>query len=768
LFYKNFTIFNKKIMKKLLLIILLYTFVGYSQTTLPLIPQPKEIVINQGSFLLNATTIFIVNEKSNNEVALFNSFLQSKFNFQLQVKTSSKSPENAIDVYIQNPIDSVSEKYELEIKPKQITIKAVNNKGVFYAFQTLIQLLPIAKTNDIQIPCLTIKDEPKYAWRGMHLDVSRHFFPIDFIKKYIDYLAMYKMNTFHWHLTDDQGWRIQILKYPKLTEIGSIRKKSMIGHFSEHRFEEKEYSGFYTQEEINDVVAYAKKRHVTIVPEIEMPGHSLAAVTAYPEYSCTGGPFEVGTQWGGFDDVFCPKEETFTFIQDILKEVMMLFPSQYIHIGGDECNKVSWHKCPNCQALMHKKGLKDEMELQSYFIRRIEQFINANGRKIIGWDEILEGGLAPNAAVMSWRGTEGGISAAKDRHFVVMCPGSHCYFDHYQGDPKNEPVAIGGYTTVEKVYSYNPTPVELSAEESKYILGAQGNVWSEYIYTPKDVEYMAMPRMAALSEVVWGTSKPNDFANFQSRLVKHFEVLDQMKVNYSKSLFQITSSVSPSLTGKGILLNLKSVYGSNGIHYTTNGEAPTFKSNHYQNPIAISESLTLKAAYFDKESQKSIIMEQPFFITQSTGKKITLVNEPHQNYAIGGKFSLVDGVRGNMQKYSRDWLGFLGKDLNATIDLGTKKPVSKVTIDVLYNDGSWIHYPKSIEVLVSNDGKVFKSLQLISNEEIVSKNGMVDISFPSEECKFVKVIATKIDKIPDGFPGAGSNAWLFVDEIMVE
>lgn len=756
-------------MKNALLLLFLITSVGYTQTTLQLIPQPKEIQQQTGNFVLNNSTFFLVNDVDNNEVALFNAYIQSKYEYELKVLTNSKNATNSISIQVENPKDSISEKYELIVTPKQITIKSIGNAGVFYAFQTLMQLLPVAKFKEAQIPCLTIIDEPKFKWRGMHLDVSRHFFSVDFVKKYIDYLAMYKMNTFHWHLTDDQGWRIEILKYPLLTQLGSIRYKSMIGHFSEHRFDDKIYKGFYTQDEIKDVVAYAQKRHVTIIPEIEMPGHSLAALAAYPQYSCTGARVKVATQWGSFDDVLCPgKEETFQFVQEILDEIMVLFPSKYIHIGGDECSKVRWKTCPNCQAYMRQEGMQDETELQSYFIRRIEFFLNYYGKKLIGWDEILEGGLAPNATVMSWRGTEGGITAAKDNHDVVMSPGSHCYFDHYQGDPKNEPIAIGGYTTVEKVYSFNPIPTELTPEKGKHILGAQGNVWTEYINTPAEVEYMAMPRMAALAEVVWGTSKPNDYVNFQSRLIKHFDLLDEMNVNYSKSIFQITTSVSPSKNGNGIEVSLKSAYGTKGIHYTTNGDLPFVTSNEYVNPIIITESSTLKAGYFDDGLLKSAITEQAFFITQSTGKAIILVTEPHQSYAIGGKSTLVDGVRGDMQKYSRDWLGFLGNDLNATIDLGTQKSISKVTIDVLYSDGSWIHYPKNIEVLVSNDGVNFKSVKLVSNAEIVTKKGMVDMSFPTENVKFVKVIAQKIDKIPDGLPGAGSNAWLFVDEIMVE
>ncbi|MES2747970.1 MAG: beta-N-acetylhexosaminidase, partial [Bacteroidota bacterium] len=496
-------------MKKAFFLLLLITTIGYTQTTLPLIPQPKEIQLESGSFVINEATFFVVNKVDNNEITLFNTFLLDKYGYELKSQTKSKSVENSIAIYVDDAANTTSEKYELTITPKQISIKAVGNRGVFYAFQTLIQLLPANKFKDAEVPCLTIKDEPKFKWRGMHLDVSRHFFSVDFVKKYIDYIAMYKMNTFHWHLTDDQGWRIEILQYPRLTQLGSIRFKSMTGHYSEHRFDDKVHRGFYTQDEIKEVVAYAQQRHVTVIPEIEMPGHALAALAAYPEFSCTGGPFDVGTQWGGYDDVFCPKEETFRFLQEILDEVMALFPSEYIHIGGDECSKVRWKTCPNCKALMQREGLTDENQIQSYFITRMDQFLNANGKKLIGWDEILEGGLAPNATVMSWRGTEGGIAAAKENHDVVMSPGSHCYFDHYQGDPKHEPLAFGGYTTVEKVYSFNPIPTELTAEEGKYILGAQGNVWTEYINTPQEVEYMAMPRMAALSEVVWGTSKPN-------------------------------------------------------------------------------------------------------------------------------------------------------------------------------------------------------------------------------------------------------------------
>ncbi|MGH2665790.1 glycoside hydrolase family 20 protein [Flavobacterium sp.] len=754
--------------KSKVLLLLLFTTVAFSQNQLTLIPKPVSIKLNEGNFTLSQSTKIILNDlEFKNEVDVFNAFLKANYGFELQVLDNSKSSINTIKIQRSNTENKAISAYQLEVSSSEIEIASKGSAGIFYAFQTLSQLLPV-QNGVLNIPSVKINDEPKYEWRGMHLDVGRHFFSKEFIKKYIDYMAMYKMNTFHWHLTDDQGWRIEIKQYPKLTEVGAWRKGSMVGHYNDQKFDSKPYGGFYTQGEIKEIVAYAKERHITVVPEIEMPGHSQAALAAYPELSCTGGPFEVAQKWGVLEDVYCPKEETFEFLENVLTEVMALFPSEYIHIGGDESPKTRWKKCPHCQALIKKEGLKDEHELQSYFIKRIEKFINAKGRKIIGWDEILEGGLAPNAAVMSWRGTEGGIAAAKQHHFAVMTPGSHCYFDHYQGEPKNEPVAIGGYTTVEKVYSYEPTPATLSPDEAKYILGAQGNVWTEYMDNPKHVEYMIMPRMAALAEVVWGTSDAANYKDFQNRLVKHFVLLDKMDVNYSKAIFEITAKVNPSKGNNGVSFSLNSAYDNSGIRYTTNGENPSIHSKTYLNPLIISKNTTVKAANFENAKQKSAIIEQSFFITKSTGKSIVLKTPPHENYAIGGAFTLVDGMRGNMQKYGRDWLGFWGKDLDAVINLGKNKTVSKVTIDVLSNEGSWIYYPKSIEILTSENGKDFKKIKQISLLEITEMKGIISVNFSKEKAKFIKVIAQNAGKIPDGKEGAGADAWLFVDEIMVE
>lgn len=753
--------------KKFLFLLLLIFNTVFSQNQLPIIPYPSQVELGSGSFVLNDKTTIQASGNSF-EAKYLKEILKSKSGLDLSISEVYSSNSIQLIMKLPDTINFDKEHYELNVSNSKITITSFSNQGIFYGIQTLLQLIPSEKKNEISIPCLHINDYSKYKWRGMHLDVSRHFFPKEFIKKYIDYLVRYKMNVFHWHLTDDQGWRIEIKKYPKLTEIGAWRKGSMIGHYREQKFDDKPYGGFYTQEEIKEIVAYATERHITVVPEIEMPGHAVAALASYPQYSCTGGPFEVALKWGVLDDVFCPKEETFEFLENILSEVLTLFPSEYIHIGGDECPKTRWKKCANCQSVIKREGLKDEHELQSYFIRRIEKFVNSRGRKIMGWDEILEGGLAPNAAVMSWRGTKGGIEAAKQNHFVVMTPGSHCYFDHYQGEPKNEPLAIGGFTTVEKVYGFNPTPTTLNKNEANYILGAQGNVWTEYMEDANKVEYMIFPRMLALSEVLWGTSNTEKYKDFQDRMIQHFQYFEENKINYSKAIFELTSKISQSEIDKNILFSIKSSKNQEGIRFTSDGSNPSLNSNSYQNPIAITKSQMIKAAYFENGEQKSATIEQSFFINKATGKKISLQNQPSESYAANGAFTLVDGVIGDRQKFGRDWLGFSGKDMVAIIDLGKVEVINKVSISSLANEGSWIYFPKNIEFLLSDDGVNFKSLKSVSAQEIIEKRGEITIEVNSKKAKFIKVIASNLGKIPEGNPGAGSNAWLFIDEIGVE
>jgi hexosaminidase len=513
--------------------------------TLPLIPKPNQMIMGSGSFIIDKHTIILADKKSL-EARYLQEFIQSNYGIKLRITNQSKANQQEIKLLsiVKMPTDK-NEAYQLSVKAKQIAIHANNSAGVFNGIQTLLQLLPLVKTTALSIPCLDIADAPRYEWRGMHLDCSRHFFTKEEVKKYIDYLALYKLNVFHWHLVDDQGWRVEIKKYPLLTRIGSKRKATLIGKPTfdslgnaspNDKYDSTLYEGYYSQKDIKEVVAYAQTRHITVLPEIEMPGHSLAALAAYPQFACNAGPFETFSRWGVSDDVYCAgNDETFTFLENILKEVMPLFPGKYIHIGGDECVKTRWKTCPKCQKRKADEHLADEEALQSYFITRIEKFVNANGKQIIGWDEILEGGLAPNAAVMSWRGINGGVAAAKQKHYVVMSPGRPCYFDHYQSKARDkEPMAIGGFNPLDSVYNYNPTPDSLNTDEQKYIMGAQANVWTEYITTFSHVEYMSLPRMSALSEVLWTNQENKNYTDFVSRLKQHTGLLDRMKANYAK------------------------------------------------------------------------------------------------------------------------------------------------------------------------------------------------------------------------------------------
>lgn len=654
----------------------------------------------------------------------------------------------------------------IKITPDKIVISGGSAEAIFHGANTVAQMFLTWNTIDA-LPCGVIQDAPKFDWRGMHLDVCRHFFPVKFIKKYIDLLALYKMNVFHWHLTEDQAWRIEIKKYPKLTELGAWRKGTMVGPYDEQKFDTIRYGGFYTQEQIKEIVQYAADRHITVVPEIEMPGHALAALAAHPEFSCTGGPFEVARGWGVFDDVFCAKDETFQFLEDVLSEVLELFPSTYIHIGGDECPKVRWKICPNCQNTMKQNGLKDEHELQSYFVQRIEKFLNSKGRKLIGWDEILEGGLAPGAAVMSWRGTEGGIAAAQMNHNVVMTPGSHCYFDHYQGNPKYEPLAFGGYTTLEKVYGFNPIPSALSKKEAKYILGAQGNVWTEYMKTEAHVEYMVLPRLLALSEVLWGTSKPKEYEAFLTRVEQHMTTLFKiLGYNYSKSIYAIelqTEIENGMLYVRLVSPTIKNVYYEWGQPWKRD-------ANTYESRIHVKGSKTLHYGHFyDDKLSDAMTFVQRFEVNKATAKPIELLHQPHQNYASGGANTLIDGIQSDGRHFGNGWLGFSGTDLVATIDLMQEGPLNTLGINLLERKGSWIYYPSEVVFEASLDGKNYVKMASADLEIIKKMKGKVMLPvIASRIVRYVRVTAKNAGIIPDGQPGAGNKAWLFVEEIVVE
>ena len=730
-----------------------------------IIPAPSSQQINEGVFeMSNSTGIF-----SDDEFKQVADFLKSYIEYGSEIKLKSEDSKNVISFKKDTSITN-EEGYLLKVTSNEITIAANSAKGAFYAVQSLRQLLPASfenstyKESTVSIQNLEITDAPQFKYRGMHLDVGRHFFPVDFIKKYIDLMSMLKLNTFHWHLTEDQGWRIEIKKYPKLQEVAAFRKETLIGHYSDqpHKFDGKRYGGFYTQEQIKEVVKYASERQVTIIPEIEMPGHAQAAIAAYPELGCTGKSIDVATKWGVFEDIYCPKEAAFKFLEDVIDEVIALFPGKYIHIGGDEAPKTRWKNCAHCQALIKKEGLKDEHGLQSYFITRMEKYINSKGKQIIGWDEILEGGLAPNATVMSWRGTEGAVTAAQQHHDVILTPGSHCYFDHYQSTKEDEPLAIGGFLPLEKVYSFNPIPKELTKEESKYVLGAQGNVWTEYMKDSKQVEYMAFPRMVALSEVVWSEDKNKNFENFKTRLEFYQQRLDARDVNYANHLHEI---LGKSEIKEGVLyMNLKTSSNTKSIRYTLDGTAPNINSAVYKEPLLIDKSVTIHAASFNAKDQVSGVFKESIKMHKAVGKKITFDVAPSEKYNAGGNAALINGINGSDKRYGdNEWLGFDGKDVEITIDLGKEMDVNSISTRFNNQNGSWIYAPS--QVIVSFPGKEeFIPIELEQSEEKI-----VDLKLETKiVTRYIKLKLINYGIIPDGKQGAGHKPWLFIDEIVVE
>ena len=773
-------------MKKLIVIALLFSYLlASSQNTLNLVPMPAEVKIGKGVFSINKNTLIVIEGKGQDKNTLvLNEYLKNTVGYKLQI-AKKNTTSNAI-VLNTNRLDSkISGSYILESNSKATTISGFDDAGISYGIQTLIQLLqtsnPLSnvKKFSLSIPQLSIIDYPRFQYRGMHLDVARHFYPVSFIKKYIDYLAAYKFNTFHWHLTDDQGWRIEIKKYPKLTQVGGFRNGTIIGRYPGKGNDNLRYGGFYTQAQIKEIVQYAADKYITVIPEIEMPGHASAAIASYPQLSCfpnedTQVPVDcawngsrkskqVQQTWGVFEDVFAPTDYTFNFLQDVLDEVITLFPSKYIHIGGDECPKEAWKKSEVCQQLIKENNLKDEHGLQSYFINTIEKYLNTKGKNIIGWDEILEGGLAPNATVMSWRGEAGGIEAAKQGHTVVMTPGKPVYFDHSQS--KNEDsVTIGGYNSIEDVYAYEPIPAALNSQQAKYVLGAQANIWTEYMKNERKVEYMLFPRIAALSEVLWSPKEKRNWNDFERRLPAIFENLEKQKINYSKAYYDLKATVLPTKNNEGLHWKLES----------KQKEVLTINKNNwdsiwgYSKPELLKESATLYA-YNSKTK-----IAQKFLFNIATGKKITLANEASKSYPGDGAFTLVNGVQNEKGlAKSSEFLGFNGTDLDATIDFGKDVDIYKINFHTLNQNGSWIYLPTAIEVsfIPYADTTIITRNPPIETitQKITDENNLQQIKLAEPKtCRYIKIVAKNYGIIPSGKPGAGNPAWLFVDEIEVE
>jgi hexosaminidase len=688
--------------------------------------------------------------------------------------------------------------YELSVKSEGITIKA-KGAGTFYALQSLIQILLNHGTGQV-LPLLSIEDYPRFAWRGMHLDVARHFMPVDFVKKYIRQIALHKMNIFHWHLTDDQGWRIEIKKYPGLQNISSMRKESMVGHYNEQRTDGLPHGGFYTQDQIREVVAYAASLKITVVPEIEMPGHAMAALAAYPALSCTGGPFNTATTWGVFDDVFCTKEASFSFLENVLDEVIALFPSPYIHIGGDECPKTRWKNCESCQENIRRNGLKDEHELQSWFIRRIEKFLLSKGRKIIGWDEILEGGLADQAAVMSWRGTEGGIAAAKMKHPVVMSPGSHCYFDHYQSDQVHSKVAIGGYNPVNHVYSYEPVPASLNEEEASYIMGAQGNVWTEYMPDMRDVERMAFPRLCALAEVLWTPLPRRDSISFFRRLFVHEPMLiNVFDIQSSLSAFSPLISVGPAANGEGLNVSVSSLMSTlfpdlcpckysvlpiDPAEKAKPGSLVTYPCSQkaeIKQPSSVSACISVKGSNDCIETP--VIDDFDIYLHEACYKTLRS-NPPASKYFPGsGPHTLVNGETAVLPRRDKQWNAWHENYFSLLIDLGKPQALELIIPGFLNDRVNGIYTPDSIIFKTSSDTLEFHK-RTIANTDIplrfrsadkARKNRPLDkasiyrptMTYKNETARFVKieVYARPTSEKKDAEP---IIPWIFMDEVVIK
>ncbi len=751
-----------------------------------IIPQPVEVKQQTGVYLLKDKITVSSVLPAHNWPRLFNYLRdEMKMQFNISVTESPKGVKGDIDFFMTRMPTSGKPAYQLYVTGEGVSIKSNFDEPTFHAIQTLFQLIPLSGKKEI--PFVEIFDHARFDYRGMHLDVARHFFPVSFIKRYIDYLAYHKFNTFHWHLTDDQGWRIEIKKYPKLTSVGGWRNGTIIGRYPGTGNDRKKHGGFYTQAEVKEVVKYAADRFITVIPEIEMPGHASAAIAAHPVLSCfPEGPTPIpkGTAWNGsksgkqvqqtwgvFDDVFCAgKETTFYFLEDVLKEVMALFPSKYIHIGGDECPKTNWKKCVLCQRRMKENKLKDEHELQSYFIQRIGKYLDSNGRTLIGWDEILEGGLAPNAVVMSWRGEQGGIDAAKQKHKVIMTPGNPVYFDHSQTENEDS-VTIGGFNPIEKVYAYEPIPKELNEEEAKYIMGAQANLWTEYIKNTKKVEYMLFPRMSALSEVLWSTKENRNWEDFQKRLLVQFKRYELWNTNYSKAYFDLKAKVIPSEDYDRLIWKIESRTKEKFIDFRIieyNGVTDTIAAFDTEPTDIFTIGSTQEILVFGSNST----IKQKFFFNKATGKKITITKEPDSKYPGDGAFTLVNGVI-NEKGFdrSKEFIGFSGEDCEAIIDLGAKTDFKQVTVNTLTRTSSWIWPPKYADFMLSDDGINFRKPDtgIFSDiEPFMGRKTRLRWHEGSFSARYIKVFIKNWGAIPAGNPGAGSKAWLFVDEIEVE
>lgn len=744
---------------------------NFTAEDINLIPKPVELTLNEGSFTIDKNTVIVAEDSLKKVVSILTDKLKSS---GVEIPFGKNVSANSIAFAAKSNLEN--EAYEISITNDNVTISANSLGGFLYGSQTILQLLPTevygGEKTDLTLPAVEIKDKPRFEHRGLMLDLARHFFPKEYILKTIDRLAMHKMNVLHLHLVDDQGWRMEIKKYPKLTEVGAWRVDQEDKHWDARENndpkEKGTYGGFLTQKELKEIVAYAAQNNIEVIPEIEMPAHVTSAIAAYPNLSCHERPVAVpsGGLWP-ITDIYCAgKESTFEFLENVLLEVMEVFPSKYIHIGGDEATKTEWEKCADCKNRMRTENLSDVHELQSYFIKRMEKFINGKGKKLIGWDEILEGGLAPEATVMSWRGFKGGIEAAEQGHDVIMTPGDYCYFDHFQGPQNVEPLAQGGFVPLSKVYQFDPVPEGMSKEASKHVLGAQANLWSEFIPTTSHSEYMIFPRLAALSETIWSPKESLDWKDFAKRLKLQFERYEGLGINYAKSAYLVTTDMDVDLDNRSVSMVLKNEFPNSDIRYVLGNGALKKDAKPYKEPIKITETTVVKASMFQHGKPVGKIFTDTVKFHKAVAQKVDYVIPYSESYKGTGNSTLVNALRGSKNFRDGQWQAWLRDNMEVVIELGEPTKLSKVSVGTMENQGPGIYYPTKIEIFTSGDGTKYEKVGI--SERPYAKNAAAElkdfiVKFDERQAKYIKVIATNLKRTP-----SGGSVWLFIDEIVVE
>lgn len=744
-----------------------------------IIPKPLDVNCKGDASFLLKDGVAVIYPENNRKMQDNAEFLVDYVERQTGVKLTSHAgmPVDGAICLTLDLSDDNAEAYKLIVNDKRVCISGASEAGVFYGIQTLRKSLPVAQDINVNLSAVEIYDKPRFAYRGAMLDVARHFYTVDEVKTFIDMLALHNINRFHWHLTDDQGWRIEIKKYPKLMSVASERKETVVGRWYSGIYDGKPYGGYYTQDELRDVIDYAAKRHITIIPEVDLPGHMQAALTAYPELGCTGGPYEVRTIWGVSQDVLCVGNDfTLQFVKDVLSEVADIFPSEYIHIGGDECPKVRWEKCPKCQERIKSLGLKSdakhtkEQRLQSYMIQEAAKYLKEKGKRIIGWTEILEGGLVPDATLMSWIGESGGIEAAHQHHDVIMTPNTYLYFDYYQSKKvEDEPLAIGGYLPIEKTYNYEPMPKELTKEEQQYIKGVQANLWTEYIPVFSQVQYMVLPRLGAAAEVQWTDPSKKDYKDFLRRVPHLVAVYDCYGWNYATHVYDVNVDMKADTVNHVLNVQL-STMADDPIYYTLDGQDPTEKSLKYTKPFTIDQSVVLKtmAVHPDRTSKISV---DTIRFNKATLKPVVLLQPNESRFSPDGPVVLVDGRNGNHSFDTGAWLAVAGNDLEAVINMQAETILSSASVHVYVRKDAWLFDARGFSVSVSSDNKNYKEVasQEYKQMQESDSDGIIEHELSFDPCKatYVKIKVISEKSMPDWHWDAGKAPFLLVDEMIL-